>query len=44
MLSPHSTDAIPPQYWIASAGLMLSPHSTYAILPHVLMLSLHSTE
>ena len=43
MLSPNSTDAIPPQYWIASTVLMLS-HTILMLSPHVLMLSLHSTD
>ena len=38
MLSPHSTEGIPPQYWCEY------PHSTDVIPLHVLMLSPHCTE
>ena len=43
MLSPHSIDAIPPQYWIASAVLTLSPHM-YWCYPSTVLNSLHNTD
>ena len=44
MLSPCSTAAIPPQYWIASTVLTLSPHMYCSYPSAVLMLFLRSTD
>ena len=43
MLSPTCTDAIPPQYWIASTLLMQSSHM-YCSYPSAVLNSLHSTD